>query len=167
MTIKELFEFVSNNPNYSLIYFIGLPLIAGIIGILGNDNCNKSPWKEFFMVIIYATMIPGILALFFNLYLFLFENSSILNYNILIQILPVLSMIVTLFIIKRYISFNEIPGFDKISGLILVISSLILILWLADRFRIVAFTYMPIQYLLLLFIILIFAINWGLKKLMK
>ena len=167
MTLKELFDLVGNNPNYILIYFIGIPVLAGIAGLLGDDKCNKSPWKEFFMIIIYAVMIPGLFALFFNLYMFLFENSSILNYNILIQILPIISMIATIFIIKKHVSFNEIPGFDKISGLIIIISGLIFFLWIIDRLRIIAFTYMPIQYFLIVFILMIIAINWGLKKLLK
>ncbi len=167
MTVKELFDFIGNNPNYILIYFIGIPILAGITGMLGDDKCNRSPWKEFFMIIIFAVMIPGLFALFFNLYMFLFENNSILNYDIFIQILPVISMIATILIIRKYVSFNEIPGFDKISGLIIVISGLIFFLWVVDRFRIIAFTYMPIQYFLIIFILLIIAINWGLKKLLK
>jgi len=167
MTVKELFEFVGQNPNYVLIYFIGLPIIAGITGLLGDDKCDRSPWKEIFMFIIYGVMIPGIFALFFNLYLFLFERESILNFDILIQILPIVSMIITLFVIRRYVSFDRIPGFDKISGLIMVISSIIIMLWFADRFRIIAFTYMPFHYLIFIFIGLLIAINYGLRKLTR
>jgi hypothetical protein len=137
------------------------------VGLLGDDKCDQSPWKEFFMVIIYAVMIPGLFALFFNLYLFLFENNSILNFDIFIQILPIVSMIITLFIINKYVKFAEIPGFDKISGLITVISGLIIFLWIIDRFRIIAFTYMPFHYFLIIFVLLIIAINWGVKKLTK
>jgi len=167
MTVKELFDYISANPQYLLFYFIALPVIAWIIGILGDDKCHKSPWREMYMVVIYAVMIPGIFAMFFNLYLFLFENNSIFNYNIFIQILPVISMIVTLFIIRRYVSFADIPGFDRIPGLIMVISSVIIILWIVDRFRIIAFTYLPFHYFILIFIALLIAFNWGLKKLTR
>jgi len=119
------------------------------------------------MIIIYAIMIPGLFAVFFNLYMFLFENNSILNFDIFIQILPVISMLVTLFIVKKYVNFVDIPGFSKISGLMMVISGLIIFLWIVDRFRIIAFTYMPFHYFIIIFVLLIIAINWGLKKLMK
>lgn len=167
MTVQELFDFIGNNPHYVLMYFIGIPVIAGITGLLADDKCTQSPWKEIFMVIIYAVMIPGLFALFFNIYLFLFENNSILNFDIFIQILPILSMIVTLLVIRRYIEFKDIPGFDRISGLIAAISGLIIILWFVDRIRIVAFTYMPIHYFLIVFIGLLIAINWGIKKLTR
>jgi drug/metabolite transporter (DMT)-like permease len=167
MTVQELFDFVGNNPMYILYYFIAIPILAGIVGLIGDDKCKFSPWREFFMIIIYAVMIPGIFAFFFNLYLFLFENHSILNFDILIQILPIVSMIVTLLVIKRYVRFDEIPGFDKISGLVLVISAIIMILWIADKFRIVAFTYMPFHYFIIIFLGLLIAINWGIKKLLK
>jgi len=167
MTVRDLFEFVGNNPSYVLFYFIGLPILAGIIGLLGDEKCSYSPWKEVFMIIIYAVMIPGIFALFFNLYLFLFERGSILNFNIFTQILPIVSMVVTLFVIRRYVRFEQIPGFDKISGLIMIISSIIILLWFADRMRIITFTYMPFHYFILLFIGLLIAINWGAKKLLR
>ncbi len=167
MTIRDLFDFVGQNPKYILIYFISIPILAGIVGLLGDDKCDHSPWKELFMLLIYGVMIPGIFALFFNLYLFLFERRSILNFDVLIQILPILSMIVTLFTIRRFVSFDRIPGFDKISGLIIIISAIIMLLWFADKFRIIAFTYMPFHYLIIIFIGLLIAINWGLKKLVR
>ena len=167
MTVQELFDFVGNNPKYLLYYFIAMPILAGIVGLIGDDKCKYSPWREFYMVIIYAVMIPGIFAFFFNLYLFLFENHSILNFDILIQVLPIVSMIATLLVIKRYVRFEDIPGFDKISGLVMVISAIIIILWIANKFRIVAFTYMPFHYFIIIFLVLLVTINCGVKKLIK
>jgi len=167
MTVRELFDFIGNNPNYILYYFIGIPILAGIIGLIGDDKSAMSPWKEFFMIVIYAVMIPGIFALFFNLYLFLFENHSILNFDVYTQILPIVSMIVTLLVIRRYVSFENIPGFDKISGLIMIISAIVILLWIADRMRIIAFTYMPFHYFILIFVGLLIAINFGVKRLLR
>ncbi len=167
MTVQELFSFVGQNPYYILYYFIALPIIAGIVGLLGDDKCDRSPWKELYMIIIYAVMLPGMFALFFNLYLFLFDRRSILNFDIFLQILPIISMIITLLVIRRFVSFDAIPGFGKISGLIMVISAIILILYFVDRFRIIAITYMPFQYLILIVVALLLAINFGLKKVFK
>ncbi len=167
MTLQELFSFVGENPIYVFYFFVALPVLAGIIGLLGDDKCHKSPWKEFFMIIIYAVMIPGIFALFLNIYMFLFDRRSVMSFDVFLQILPILSMVVTLFVIRKYIAFDYIPGFDKISGLVLVISALIMILYFADRFRIIAFTYMPFQYLVVIFIVLLLIINYGLRKLLK
>ena len=167
MTVRELFDYLGSNPQYLLYYFIALPVIAWIIGIVADDKSGRSPWKEMYMLVLYGVMIPGVFALFFNLYLFLFENNTIYSFDIYIQILPIISMIVTLFIIKRFVSFNYIPGFDRLSGLIMVISSIIMLLWIADRFRIVAFTHLPFYYIILIFIGLLIAINWGIKKLTR
>ncbi len=167
MTVQELFSFVGENPYYVLLYFISLPIIAGIIGLLGDDKCDRSPWKELYMSIIYAVMLPGIFALFFNLYVFLFDRTSIMNFDIFFQILPIISMIITLLVIRKYVEFDSIPGFGKISGLIMAISAMILILYFVDRFRIIAITYMPFQYLILIVVGLLIAMNFGIKKLFK
>ncbi len=167
MTVQELFSFVGENPYYVLYYFIALPIIAGIIGMLGSDKCDQSPWKELFMIVIYAVMLPGVFALFFNLYVFLFDRTSIMNFDIFFQILPVISMVITLLVVRKYVEFDAIPGFGKISGLIMVISAMILILYFVDRFRIIAITYMPFQYLILIVIALLIAMNFGIKKLFR
>ncbi len=167
MTVQELFSFVGENPYYVLLYFISLPIIAGIVGLLGDDKCYQSPWKELYMIIIYAVMLPGIFALFFNLYIFLFDRRSIMNFDIFSQILPIVSMIITLLVVRKYVEFDAIPGFGKMSGLIMVISAIILALYFLDRFRIIAITYMPFQYLILIIIGLLIAMNFGVKKLFR
>lgn len=164
MSILDLFQYVGQHPQYVLYYFIGLPLLSVAIGMVANGDSDKSPYKELFMLIIYGVCIPGIFSLFLNIYLFLFEKRSVLEYDVYFQILPVFSMILTLFIIRRFVSFDLIPGFGKISGLMMMISVVIMILWLLDRFKIIGFTYMPFYYLLLLIAVLVFILNYGMKK---
>ena len=164
MTLRDFFDYISLNPDYILYYFLGLPVLAAIIGILSHKSGASSPYRELFMIVIYAVTIPGIFALFLNIYIFLFENRSIMDMNIYMQILPVVSMIATLLIIKHYVNFDAIPGFGKISGLMMMISAVIVLLWILDRFRVIAFVYMPFYYLIILVVLLLIAINYGIKK---
>lgn len=167
MTLKDFFDYISLNPEYILYYFLGLPVLAAIIGIISHKSGSSSPYRELFMIIIYAVTIPGIFALFLNVYVFLFENRSIMDLNIHTQILPVVSMIATLLIIRRYASFDSIPGFDKISGFMMTIAAVIFLLWVLDRFRVIAFVYMPFYYLIILVVVLLIVLNYGLKKIIN
>lgn len=72
--------------------------------------------------------------------------------EVYIQILPILTMILTLFIIRRYVSFEAIPGFDKLSGLIVIIASILCLMWILDRTQIYAFSYLPVYYVLIMLI---------------
>ncbi|MGE5356981.1 MAG: hypothetical protein ACM3PT_12150 [Deltaproteobacteria bacterium] len=167
MTLRDFFDYISQNPEFVLYYFLGLPVLAAIIGIISHKSGETSPYRELFMVIIYAVTIPGIFALFLNVYIFLFENRSIMDLNIHTQILPVFSMIATLLIIRRFARFDAIPGFGKISGLMMMIAAVIVLLWVLDRFRIIAFVYMPFYYLIIIVVVLLIAINYGLKKIIN
>jgi hypothetical protein len=40
-------------------------------------------------------------------------------------------------------------------------------MWFVDRIRIIVFSYMPIQYLLLIFLVLLFLIRFGWRRMAK
>ena len=86
--------------------------------------------------------------------------------NLYTQVLPIMIMILTLWLIKRNVPFEFIPGFNKISGLIMVMLAIIAVMWLLDRTRIFAVTFLPFQYVILLLVGLLVMARLGLKKLM-
>lgn len=169
MTLGEFFEATSANPKLVLYYSLAIPVIAGVISIVAGEEGKLSPWKYFYSALIFLVSIPGIFAVFLNLYLFLFEKSSIMDTNIYTQILPVVIMFLTFFIIRIKTSFSDIPGFEKISGLIMIISVIMLLMWIADRTHIfaISITRLPIQYIFLIFIGLYLFFRYALKNLVK
>ena len=100
MTLLDFFKLLGENPSYMLGYFGLIPLTALLAGLLGSGEGHISPWKYLYSALVYLVCIPGIFAFTLNIYLFLFERSqrSILGSDIFSQILPVISMILTLFI---------------------------------------------------------------------
>ena len=84
--------------------------------------------------------------------------------DVFAQVLPIISMVVTLLLIRRNVSLDYIPGFDKLSGLVTVISAALLIMWFVDRTRIIVFSYLPFQYVILIFIGLLVVIRYGWRK---
>jgi hypothetical protein len=75
-------------------------------------------------ILVYAVCIPGVFAVTLNIYLFLFERQSVWQANIILQFLPVISMGITLMLIKSKIPFSLIPGFGKISGFLTLIAAI-------------------------------------------
>jgi hypothetical protein len=167
MTLQELFYFLGKNPIYILSYFGIIPLTALLAGFMGKDEGHLSPWKFLYSALIYLVCIPGIFALTLNIYLFLFERRSVLDSDIFSQILPIFSMIATLLIIKRNVSFDYIPGFDKLSGLVIMITATLTFMWFLDRTRIYVFTYLPFWQVILIFIGLFLIIRWGWSQFIK
>ena len=146
---------MTQNP--SLIYTLcaGILVIIGVLHlVVGKEDAQISPWNYIYSTIVYIVSIPGIAAFFFNVYLFMFERQSIMEMSISVQILPIVLMIVALYLIKLNVSLRDLPGFGRLSTLILTISIVLFVMWILDRSRLIlgVFSYMPIQYVLLLFV---------------
>jgi hypothetical protein len=164
MTLQDFFDFLGQNPSYVLLFFAGIPLVALLAGFMGRGEGHLAPWRYLYAVLIYLVSIPGIFAMTLNIYLFLFERRSVLQSDILSQILPIFSMIATLLIIKQNAPFQAIPGFDKLSGLLFMIVATFAFMWFLDRTHIYAFSYIPFWQVLVIFAVLFLVIRLGWQK---
>jgi hypothetical protein len=167
MTLQEFFRLLGNNPSYILLYFGLIPVTALLAGFLGSNEGHLSPWKYLYSALIYLVCIPGIFALTLNIYLFLFERRSVLESDIFSQILPVFSMVGTLLIIRRNVSFAAIPGFDNLSGLVTMITATFAFMWFIDRTHIYVFTSIPFWQVIVIFFGLFLVIRFGWSRLLK
>lgn len=167
MTLGELFEILNQNPSLVIFYFVAVPLSAFLGLLLAKGEGHISPWKFFYCAIIYLTCVPGIFAVTLSVYQFLFERTSIQDLNVYTQILPIISMILTLYLVMKNVSLDQIPGFGKISGLMIIILVLLAIMWTLDRTRIIAFTGFPFYIVILMMIAMFILIRFALRKMAK
>ena len=161
MTVGELFELLSQNPAIVLFYFIAVPLTALLALVFGKGEGNDSPWKYLYSTLVYLICIPGIFSVTLNVYLFLFERISLFEANVFTQVIPIISMILTLWLIRKNVLFEDIPGFGKLHGLILVLASLLTLMWVVDRTHIIAIVFMPLIWVLLILLAMLAAIWFG------
>ncbi len=165
MTLRAFFDYLGENPLVLLSYFALIPFTAFLAGMLGRGEGDQSPWKYLYTVLIYGVCIPGIFAVALSVYFFLFERGSIMNANVLIQVLPIVSMVLTLAIIRQNVSFDAVPGFEKISSLMLMIGAVFVLMYLLDRTHLIAFVNVPVQYLVLIVVGLLLAFRYGFRQL--
>jgi hypothetical protein len=167
MTLGQFFETVSKEPSIVLFYFFALPFTAFLASIFGKDEGHLSPWKYLYTVLVYLACIPGIFAITFNAYTFLFERQPIMQMNMLTQLLPVLCMLITLWMIKRNVSLNDVPGFDKIGSLVFILTVLMIMMWILEKTHIFVFTYMPFYQFVLFFIGFLVLIRFAWSRMMR
>ncbi len=166
MTLRELFDYLSANPLVVVAYFSLLLITALLAGIMGKDEGHLSPWKYLYSAIIYLVCVPGIFAAALAVYLFLFEQGgSIYNVNLLTQVLPVVAMLITLNVVRRNVEFGYIPGFGRLTDLIMTIFTVFLLMYLLNRLHLVAWVYVPVQWLILIVVGLLLIVRFGLKRL--
>ena len=164
MTLGEFVQHLGDNPFYPLFYFFIIPVAALLGNFMAKGEGHLSPWCVFYSVLIYMAVIPGVFSILLNFYHMLFEKRSIYNMNLMVDILPILSMCLTLFLIKKNVDFKDIPGFGKMTGFLGTIAGLMLIFFVLDKMHMIVFSYLPIQWLLLALVIAFLVIRFVTKK---
>ena len=167
MNLREFIEWLGHNPAPVFGFFLLMPITALVASILGRGEGHISPWKYLYTVLVYLVCIPGIFSVALSIYQFLFERGSIMNLDIYTQILPVVSMALTLMLVRRNVAFQDVPGFGRISSLMTMIGSVFVLMWLLDKTRIHVFSYMPIQYLFLSVLALLLLIRYGVSNVFR
>ncbi len=87
--------------------------------------------------------------------------------DLLIQVFPILSMIFTLWLIRRQVDLDYIPGFDKLSGLAMIIGIILTMMWVLDRTHIYSISFMPFPVVLLLIVAAVLLVRFFTKKLVS
>jgi hypothetical protein len=164
MTLREFFDFVGAHPIFILAYFLAIPFTALWVGWVSGENGGQTPWKQLYSALIYLVCVPGVLAATLSVYFFLFERGSIMNANVLMQILPIVSMIGTLSIIRKDVDFSLIPGFEKISSLMVMICSVLILMYIMDRTHLFVWVNLPVQYFLGALIGLLLLFRYAMKR---
>jgi hypothetical protein len=164
MTLQDFFQICAENPAIILFYYLALPLTALLAGIFGKGEGHISPWKYLYSALVYLAAVPGVFSIMLSLYLFLFERRPILETDIYYQILPVISMVVTLWLINRNVELEKVPGFGKIGGLFIMIVLLLSILWILDKTHIIAITFIRFEWIILLLIAMLVVMRLAWKK---
>ena len=164
MTLAQFFEVCSKNASITLFYFIATPLTALLAGIFGKGEGHLSPWKYLYSFLIYAVTIPGIFAVSLSVYMFFFERGSIMEANIFTQILPIVSMFLTLSIIRRNVELDQIPGFGRLSSLKLMVTIVLIVMWILEKTNLFVFTYMPFWQFILMLVAVFVVLRFLFKK---
>ena len=164
MTLGDLFQYANNHPAHVIFYFALIPFAALLAGWMERDEGHLPPWNYLFSTLIYLVAIPAILSAAYSAYRWFFDREAILNTNLLLQVLPLASMFITFQIVKRYVKVSTLPGFGRLSGMVMMIVATMMIMYFLDRFHIIGFTRIPFHFLLIMFLALLFAIRLGFRR---
>jgi hypothetical protein len=137
MTINDFIRMANGHLPALLIFFVAPPVVAWLCGrIHGRGNGGNAPWKYIYSVLVYLVCIPGLLSSVLTGYALFFQRADMRDVNLAVYILPIISMIVTLILIHKTVNFENVPGFDRISGLMVMIGCSFVIALAIDKTRI-------------------------------
>ncbi len=165
-TFNELVRLGERYWPWLLIYFCVPPLLALLLWPVTREIWRaKPPLSYLYSLLVYLVAIPGVFSLILLGYSVFFLHQNLLEVNALFYFLPGLSMLMTLIIIGRSVSFGDLPAVDHIIGLITVLGITFLAVLFIYKTRIFIGFFGSIETLILLAVGVFILLKWGLNKL--
>lgn len=162
MTPRELIEMADRHPLVLGSAFLLPPVLALVFSRLhSKGNGGTPPWKYFYSVLVYAVCVPGLFSAVLTGYTLFFSRENLLDASLLAYFTPVASMIVTLVFIRKGVSFDDVPGFDRLSGLMVMIGCSFAFALAIDKTRIWIWFGASIERLFLLALGMFALLRWG------
>jgi len=163
MTLKDLFDRIAARPEPVLLYFALLPLLAGGIGFACGSKAAQKPYSLLFSTLIYLSCIPGIFSAMILLD-DLFTRRGWRNFDVYTQILPVISMALTVRLISQKVSLDLLPGFKRLSGFITLIAATFLVIFVLERLNFHVLFLGSVWQLFLLFALIFLLLKYGWER---
>ena len=168
MTIRDFLNLAGNNALLISGIFISVPVVSWLLGVIHRRGRGwMTPWKYFYSFLIYLICVPGIFASVITAYSLFFQRENLLDVNMLVYFLPVISMIVTLVIIGRNVEFSLIPGFDRLSGLMVMIAVSFASALAIQKTRLFVFFGGSVTMLIVIAILAFALLKWGAYMMFK
>lgn len=117
MTLREFIQQWTQHPQFFLLFFGGLPLLALLGFLLPKPLRYSTGTRWVYSLGLHLSSVPGMFALSLLAYSLFFTHENLLDVNAMAYFLPPLSMGLTLFFIRQQIPLSLVPGFDRLSGL--------------------------------------------------
>ena len=167
MTLRELYDYLAAQPLLVLGALLLPVAVASFAGVVGRGRGYAQPWRTVYAVCVYASCVPGIFAATLLVYLFLFERQSVFALDVVTQLAPVACMTATLLLIRRNVDLAYVPGFGRVSGLLAAIAGVLCAMYVVERFRWIAFTYLPAGAALATFALVLAVVMWGGRRVVR
>ena len=122
MTTREFIHHADQHPIVLAAALVAPPVVAWAAGRLHHRGpAGAGLGKYLYAVLVYLLCVPGMFAGVLTAYTLFFSRENLLDVSLLVYFLPIVSMIVTLVLIRKSVSFDEVPGFDRLSGLMVMV----------------------------------------------
>ena len=122
MTTHDFIRQADQHPIVLVSAMLAPPLVAWAAGRLRKPgSADAGFWKYLYAVLVYLACVPGMFAGVLTAYTLFFSRENLLDTSLLAYFLPIASMVVTLALVRKNVAFDDVPGFDRLSGLMVMV----------------------------------------------
>jgi len=168
MTIQDLIDQLGQYSLFIALYFAIPPLIVWSLGFVTYDRDGRIMFFDYaYSVLIYLVCIPGVISAVLIGYSLFLVRQNLLEVNFLIYFVPVISMGLSFFLISRRVSFDRLPGFGRLSGLMIMIGLSFLVVLALFKLRLIIGFFASIESLAVIGIAVFVVFRYASAKLFK
>lgn len=132
-------QFSADYAMESLIAMASVTLFGGV-GALALKRVSERAAAQFMALPIYLCVFPGMAASTIVAYLLFFARQNLFTTpGAALLLVPPVWMFFSLLLFSRLIDFDEVPGFDRLRGLMGLAALSFITALILDRFRFVVF----------------------------
>ncbi len=168
MTINQLIaEFQQYDIHYA-IYLGLLPAIALVYSFMHKDDSGTdSPHSYIYSGLVHLATFGGVTGIILTCYSLFILQSSLLDVSFVIYFLPIISMIFTVYLVSRIVSLGDLPGIERLSGLLLILAVTFILTLIVLKTRIFMFFGGSVKAFGFILLVLFALIKWGSYKLLR
>jgi hypothetical protein len=134
---RDLVGLLAARPLVTAAALALAPLLALMLPLLHTRGAaTAGPYKHFYAALVYLACIPGTAAAVLTAYALFFTQENLLDADWVVYLLPIVLMGATLALIRRVVSFDALPGFDRLQGLLALLAATFILVLALSRTRI-------------------------------
>jgi len=168
MTIQDLIDQLGHYSVFIALYFVIPPMLVWSLGFVAYDREGRIMFFDYaYSVLIYLVSIPGVISAVLIGYSLFLVRQNLLDVNFLIYFVPVISMGLSFFFIGRRVSFDRLPGFGRLSGLMMMIGLSFLVVLALFKLRLIIGFFASMESLVVIGIAVFIMFKYASTKLFK
>jgi hypothetical protein len=164
-TTREILTTVGQTA-WLVPYLVGLPVLAAAMGVV-DGNGKRGAWPFAYSTVVYAACIPGILAAVLIAYMIGVAHENLLDAPMATTLGPLLSMILTLGLVSRQVNFRDLPGIDRLWGLMLTLAMTFIFGFVLTRTHFVVMFHGSFTSLLVSCVVIFLVLQYGLHLMFR
>jgi len=122
LSLRDVINALNANTPAVIAGFVIIFLVSTYVAFAGAKvDLTKSPLRFVATGCIYAAGLPGAFSSALVLYTLFFRNDDLLDVSLAVYALPLVCMIACHVVMSRKLDLRQVPGFDRLEGLAIVL----------------------------------------------
>ncbi|WP_163831927.1 hypothetical protein [Spartinivicinus ruber] len=167
MSVNELLSLIAEYRLVIVSYFVSLPVVSFVL-LLIYKRTTQLNWIDYLLSgIVYLASIPGIISFSLIFYTLFIIRDNLLEVDALVYFLPVISMVLVFIQVARKTDYDRLPGFGRLSGLMLLMLLTCLMILVLQRFHFFIGFFASIESLVVIAIVIFALFKFASAKIMN